>query len=134
MALQFNLEAEVNHLGTAFPDAYWSIDNLGIGMSNGVYGVAITLRAYPNRDSKKLSERNDLITERLSFGGSSIPYYNGALYEYQDFVAIEKVYPDGIPNTYDGMKKLAYIYIKSYFSEIPFEDVFEESQLTEIAE
>lgn len=128
MGLKLAIGENENHLGIAFPNAYWALDNIAIGESNGIFGVSIVLRAYPSRESRKKTEANGDITSNVGFGGATIPYYNGVIYEFRDFVAVNTVYPNGVPSTLDGLKQGAYIYLKDYFQEIPFEDVFENQE------
>lgn len=119
MALKMTLEAKYNHMGIDFIDAYWKITSI----SYDIEAVYFKLQAYPNREASKKS--GDFIEERLPIGGAEFSTFEPRLYSWGGATYIQDVFPNGIPLDPNQQKTAIYNWIKGY-TELPFEDVFEE--------
>jgi hypothetical protein len=120
MGLKMTLAKENNHLNYDFINAYWSISELSYDTQNCYF----RLKAYPSREAK-LSDLSPLATPTLPMGGASYPVVNCSLYLWEAIIPIVNIFPDGIPLDENEQKTAIYKFIKEY-TELPFEDVFEE--------
>ncbi len=125
MGMLFELAKTENYLGIDFEQAYWAIDDVGIGEQSGVFGLGMTLHAYPTREAKKLTEEQAIVGQK-PFGASTSYNYNAVLYEFNLFLPINTAFPDGnIPASLDGLKTRAYNIIKAYLNLTSVVDIFE---------
>lgn len=122
MGLKMTLSRECNHLGYTFEDAYWAISELSYDTKNCLF----RLSAYPSREAK-LSDLSPLHPTILPIGSSSYPVVNCSLYMWEAIIPTVNIFPDGIPLDENEQKTRIYTFIKQY-TELPFEDVFEEEE------
>lgn len=128
MGLKLTLEADQNFMGVKFEDAYWKLTNFGFGEYNGGYVISLKLSAFPSRESCKLTEQCLDVDAISTFGASARPVYDSVLYEWNALFPVSEVFPEYVPTDMDQAKTTAYSFIKSYLSEVPFSDVFEQGQ------
>lgn len=122
MGLRMTLAKENNHLGYTFEGAYWAISELSYDTKNCYF----RLSAYPSRDAK-LIDLSPLNPTTLPMGSSSYPVVNCSLYLWEAIIPIMDIFPDGIPLNENEQKTRIYKFIK-WYTELPFEDVFEEEE------
>lgn len=128
MGMLFELNKNENYLGIDFSEAYWAVDDVGVGEQSGVFGLGMTLHAYPSRESKKLTEERAVVGQK-PFGASTSYNYNAVLYEFNLFLPVDIAFPDGtVPASMDALKERAYGIIKEYLNLSDVVDVFEPSQ------
>lgn len=120
MGLKMTLPKECNHMNYTFENAYWSI----LDLSYDTKTCFFRLKAYPSREAK-LSDLAPLNPTILPIGSSSYPLVNSSLYLWEGIFSINDIFPTGIPLDENQQKTAIYKFIKEY-TELPFEDVFEE--------
>ena len=133
MGLKYRVTADENHMGFTFNDAYWKFSSFGFGELGDEYVLMATLSAYPSREASQKTEASANVGVISAFGASSRPYYEAEIYSWNFSFPVETIYPSGVPVSLDEAKTIAYNFIKEYLSEIPFVDVLEEGQSSEIA-
>lgn len=129
MGLKMTLPSGLNHMACEFIDAYWSIMDLGYDTKSCYF----RLRAYPSRDAKLLNLSPVVNEPKLPVGSPSRPVVDCVLYNWEASFPIADIFHEGIPLDANEQKTAIYNHIKAY-TGLPFEDVFEEPQLTEIVE
>lgn len=105
-----------------FIDAYWAINDVVYTVD----AIDFRLKAYPNREAKLMDKH---ILENPSIGyGSGSSVVSCSLYEWHVTMSITVIFPDGsIPAGRDAQYTAIYNWIKEY-TQLPFEDVFEDEQ------
>ena len=124
MGLRSNISKASNRMGMDFPGAYWSIDDLRIGSSEGQ--VVFELNAYPSRESKQ-AFGTPLVPD-FSFGAPEDMAVNSRLYSWQVSYPLAQVFPNGIPITEAAQKDLIYPILKEHLAAMGyvFEDVLDQ--------
>lgn len=111
-------------MATDFVDAYWKVTSIKYDTEY----VYFYLQAFPSREASQ--SNGSFIEDRLSVGGAEFSTFEPRLYRWEGATYIQDVFPEGIPLNPDQQKTAIYNWIKSY-TGLPFEDVFEEDELTE---
>lgn len=122
MGLKLTLGKETNRLYHDFIDAYWAVTSISYDTDR----VWFTLSCFPTRDSK-LKNLATIETPSIGFGAVSPSVVGSELYRWDGVFNITDIFPQGIPLSSDDQKTTIYNFIKRY-TELPFEDVFEEDQ------
>lgn len=116
MGFLMNLPKTDNSLFADFENAYWSIEDLGVGIPEEIIQNADMvlrgeLRAYATRDSKY--HGGQTIQTGLPFGGDGM-YYNPVLYRFYFQFNVVDVFPEGVPVSYGEMKAKVYPFLLKY--------------------
>lgn len=120
MGLRLTLKKEDNLLYNEFTDAYWKINDLRYSTDNTVFELC----CFPSREASK-KNLSSVPSSSLPVGGAVGPVYNTKLYTWLAAFNTRDIFPQGIPLDSNEQKSTIYEFIKSY-TELPFEDVFEE--------
>ena len=131
MGLKLTLNKENNDFYFDFVNAYWSIDHIDYTPNK----CNFTLIAYPSREAKKaygelvqslmISQEQDQTTIGYSIHSSTI---NAGIYKWNASFDLSDIFSDNIPLNPNEQKTILYNFVKSY-TGLPFEDVFETSQV-----
>jgi len=120
MGLRMTLPKEKNGLYTDFIDAYWCVRNIAYSTDE----VGGELLCFPSREASQM-QGLQLDDPYLSVGGPSNDHVYAVIYSWQFLARITDIFPSGIPLNADMQKTAIYNWIKAY-TQMPFEDVFEE--------
>ena len=123
MALQMTLSKDHNHIGCDFPQAYWRIEDINVGNTNGDAVVVFKLIAYPNREA---SHRLGQPVPSMTFGSPYLVVVENALYAWVATFPAHQVFPSGIPFSEAGQRAHLYPFVKAYLNLVDAIDVLEE--------
>lgn len=125
MGLQFTLRKENNFVYMDIPDAYWAIEDIGIGTENGRTLLRFAFRAYASLEAKR-KKGMPVQYEDIAWGASYIEIYSPVLYEWIAEFPVADVFPSGIPITEAGQKDVLYPFLKQYLQLSDALDVLDE--------
>lgn len=115
-----------NHLHVDFPDAYWSIDNIGFYTSNGITMLRFDFCAYPSREVKL--DAGKTLSPALEFGGPCSQVVEPVLYRWAAEFDAGLVFPSGIPTSVDAQKEILYPMVKGFLQMTDAVNVLEDSE------
>lgn len=129
MGLLYTLpkESSINYMEVK--DAYWAIDNIVLGKGgDGKLAISFDFIAYASREAKQKEREADSQAEHpIQWGGFGLARKT-SLYKFSTMLPAESLFPESIPSSIEGMKKVLYGYIKEYLGLTGYTDVLEEGQ------